>query len=261
MLNFLYRLVSQMGAFIVDTIWQLGFAVHFLAQILWHSKKTFFRPILISQNIYFSGVLSLLITLISSLFVGMVLGLQSYHVLLRFGSPNALGAMVAVALLRELGPVLSALLFAGRAGSAITAGIGLMKATEQLDAMRAMAVDPIDHVIAPKFWGIVIAVPILASMFNVVGILGSYIVGVLMVGLDHGIFWSQIAMQVDWHVDIVNGLIKSITFGINMAWIAIFKGYTAVPTAEGVAQATTQTVVLSALSVLALDFILTAFMF
>lgn len=261
MLNHLYQLISQIGHVTVRVVWQLGFAIRFLGNIIWYSKKTWTKPILLSQNIYFFGVLSLLIIIVSGFFVGMVLGLQSYTFLTRFGSPNTLGAMVAIALLRELGPVLSALLFAGRAGSAMTASIGLMKVTEQLDAMRAMAVNPIAQVIAPQFWAGIISMPILAALFNVAGIWGSYFVGVIMIGLDRGTFWSQMLVNVDWYNDVLNGLIKSVVFGISITAIAVLKGYNSKPTAEGVAQATTQTVVMSALTILALDFILTTFMF
>jgi len=213
------------------------------------------------REIYFAGVLSLIIIIVSGLFVGMVLGLQGYNTLSRFGSTNALGAMVALALLRELGPVLAALLFASRAGSAITAEIGLMNATEQLDAMRVMAVNPVARVVAPRFWAGVISMPVLAALFNVMGIFGGYFVGVILIGLDSGTFWSQMQSSVDLHSDVINGLIKSLVFGAAVTWIAVFEGYYAVPTAAGVSAATTRTVVTSALTILALDFILTAFMF
>jgi phospholipid/cholesterol/gamma-HCH transport system permease protein len=261
MLNQFYQSISQIGYATIHFVWQLGFAMRFLGNIIWYSRKTWTKPILLNKNIYFFGVLSLLIITVSGFFLGMVLGLQSYTFLARFGSPNTLGAMVAIALLRELGPVLSALLFAGRAGSAMTASIGLMKATEQLDAMSAMAVNPIAQVIAPRFWAGIISMPILAALFSVAGIWGSYLVGVVMIGLDQGMFWSQILVNVDWYDDVLNGLIKSAVFGICITAIAVLKGYNAKPTAEGVAHATTQTVVMSALSILALDFILTAFMF
>jgi len=206
-------------------------------------------------------VLSLIIILVSGLFVGMVLGLQGYDTLERYGSSSALGVLVALSLVRELGPVVAGLLFASRAGSAITAEIGLMKATEQLAAMEMMAVDPIGRVIAPRFWAGVISMPLLAAMFSAMGVFGGYLVGVRLIGVDEGSFWSQMQAAVDFREDILNGVIKSLVFGIAVSWIAVFEGYDAPPTAEGVSGATTRTVVTSSLSILALDFMLTAFMF
>jgi phospholipid/cholesterol/gamma-HCH transport system permease protein len=191
----------------------------------------------------------------------MVLGLQGYDTLVRYGSSEALGVLVALSLVRELGPVVAALLFASRAGSAITAEIGLMKATEQLDAMEMMAVDPIARVVAPRFWGGVVSMPLLAALFSAMGIFGGYLVGVVLIGVDVGQFWSQMQSAVDLREDVVNGVIKSVVFGVAITWIAVFEGYDAPPTAEGVSRATTRTVVSSSLAVLALDFMLTAFMF
>ena len=213
------------------------------------------------REIYFAGVLSLIIISVSGLFVGMVLGLQGYDILVRYGSADAVGSLVALSLLRELGPVVAALLFASRAGSAITAEIGLMKATEQLAAMEMMAVDPIARVVAPRFWGGVISMPILAAIFSTVGIFGGYLITVVLIGVDEGAFWSQMQASVDFRSDVGNGVIKSFVFGIAVTWIAVFEGYDAPPTAEGVSGATTRTVVLSALAILALDFVLTALMF
>jgi phospholipid/cholesterol/gamma-HCH transport system permease protein len=213
------------------------------------------------REIYFSGVLSLIIILVSGLFVGMVLGLQGYETLETYGSEEALGVLVALSLVRELGPVVAALLFASRAGSAITAEIGLMKATEQLSAMEMMAVDPVARVVAPRFWGGVISMPMLAALFSAMGIFGGYLVGVVLLGVDEGSFWSQMQAEVDFEEDILNGVIKSVVFGIAVTAIALFEGYDAPPTAEGVSRATTRTVVTSSLVILALDFILTAFMF
>jgi len=213
------------------------------------------------REMYFTGVLSLIIILVSGLFVGMVLGLQGYETLQRYGSESALGTLVALSLVRELGPVLAGLLFASRAGSAITAEIGLMKATEQLSAMEMMAVDPIARVVAPRFWAGVISMPLLAALFSAMGVLGGYLVGVKLIGVDEGSFWSQMQGAVDFEQDILNGVIKSVVFGIAVTTIALFEGYDAPPTAEGVSGATTRTVVTSSLVVLALDFILTAFMF
>jgi phospholipid/cholesterol/gamma-HCH transport system permease protein len=213
------------------------------------------------REVYFSGVLSLVIILVSGLFVGMVLGLQGYQTLRTYGSESALGVLVALSLLRELGPVITALLFASRAGSAVTAEIGLMKATEQLRAMEMMAVDPIARVVSPRFWAGVISTPLLTAMFTAMGIYGGYLVGVVLLGVDEGSFWSQMQNSVDFREDIVNGLLKSLAFGFAISWIAVFEGYDAPPTAEGVSGATTRTVVTSALTILFLDYILTSLMF
>ncbi|MBM2812929.1 MAG: hypothetical protein HW416_3688, partial [Chloroflexi bacterium] len=242
-------------------IWRLGFATRFFILILKHSGTSFRRLHLTVREMYFTGVQSLIIIVVSGLFVGMVLGLQGYDTLVRYGSSEALGVLVALSLVRELGPVVAGLLFASRAGSAITAEIGLMKATEQLAAMEMMAVDPIARVVAPRFWAGVISMPLLAALFSAMGIFGGYLVGVRMIGVDEGSFWSQMQSAVDFDEDILNGVIKSFVFGIAITWIAVFEGYDAPPTAEGVSGATTRTVVTSSLSVLALDFVLTALMF
>jgi phospholipid/cholesterol/gamma-HCH transport system permease protein len=219
------------------------------------------RGRLLVQQMFAVGVLSLLIILVSGLFVGMVLGLQGYNTLVDFGSEESLGVMVALSLVRELGPVVTALLFAGRAGSALTAEIGLMKATEQLSGMEMMAVDPIKRVIVPRFVAGALSMPLLAAIFSAIGVMGGYFVGVGLLGVDDGAFWSQIQDRVDFHDDIVNGVIKSIVFGIVVTWIAVFEGYDTVPTSEGVSRATTRTVVHASLAVLGLDFVLTALMF
>ena len=216
---------------------------------------------LIIREIYFTGVLSLIIIVVSGLFVGMVLGLQGYETLQKYGSESAVGTLVALSLVRELGPVVAALLFASRAGSAITAEIGLMKATEQLAAMEMMAVDPIARVVAPRFWAGVISMPFLAAMFSSVGVFGGYLVTVVLIGVDEGSFWSQMQSAVDFRYDIVNGIIKTCVFGVAVTAIAVFEGYDAPPTAEGGSGATTRTVVTSSLAILGLDFVLTAFMF
>lgn len=249
------------GHAVVNGVWRLGFASRFFLMTLVSSGASFRRIHLTIREIYFSGVLSLIIILVSGLFVGMVLGLQGYETLQKYGSESALGSLVALSLVRELGPVLAALLFASRAGSAITAEIGLMKATEQISAMEMMAVDPISRVVAPRFWGGVISMPLLAAMFSAIGVFGGYLVGVVLIGVDEGSFWSQMQAAVDFRQDIVNGVIKSVVFGVAVTAIALFEGYDAPPTAEGVSHATTRTVVTSALAVLGLDFILTAFMF
>jgi len=254
-------LLRKLGHAVVDRIWRLGFATHFLFAILTHSGTAFRRLPLTLREIYFSGVLSLLIILVSGLFVGMVLGLQGYEILQRFGSTEALGTMVALSLTRELGPVLAGLLFASRAGTSVTAEIGLMKATEQLKAMDMMAVNPIARVVAPRFWGGVITMPLLAAMFSAMGVLGGWLVGVVFIGVDDGAFWSQMQSGVDFRFDIWNGVVKSFIFGIAVSLIAVFEGYDSAPTAEGVSRAITRTVVTSALTILALDFVLTSFMF
>ena len=253
--------VRTIGHHTVDGLWRLGYASRFFAMILLQSGTGFRRLRLIIRELYFTGVLSLIIVLVSGLFVGMVLGLQGYQTLQTYGSESALGVLVALSLVRELGPVISALLFASRAGSAMTAEIGLMKATEQLSAMEMMAVDPIARVVAPRFWAGVISMPLLGAMFSAMGIFGGYLVGVVLIGVDEGSFWSQMQSAVDFREDIVNGVIKSFVFGVAVTWIALFEGYDAPPTAEGVSGATTRTVVTSSLAILGLDFVLTAFMF
>ena len=251
----------NVGRHAIDSVLRLGYAARFFALTLANSGTSFRRARLIVRELYFTGVLSMIIILVSGLFVGMVLGFQGYQTLKTYGSESALGVLVALSLVRELGPVVSALLFASRAGSAMTAEIGLMKATEQLSAMEMMAVDPIARVVAPRFWAGVISMPLLAAMFSAMGVYGGYLIGVVVIGVDEGSFWSQMQSAVDFREDIVNGVIKSIVFGIAVTWIALFEGYDAPPTAEGVSGATTRTVVTSSLAILGLDFILTAFMF
>ncbi len=253
--------VRRLGAATVERIWRLGFATRFLLAILRHSGSSFRRLPLTLREIYFSGVLSLLIILVSGLFVGLVLGLQGYETLQRYGSTEALGVLVALSLVRELGPVVAGLLFASRAGSSITAEIGLMKATEQLKAMDIMAVNPIARVVAPRFWGGVVSMPLLAAMFSAMGVFGGWLIGVVLIGVDDGAFWSQMQASVDFRYDVLNGIIKSVVFGFAVSLIAVFEGYDSVPTAEGVSRAITRTVVTSAMTILALDFILTSFMF
>ena len=253
-----FRLI---GNRVINAMWRIGFAARFFVAVLIYSGTSFRRFSLTIREIYFTGVLSLIIILISGLFVGMVLGLQGYDTLQRYGASEALGVLVSLSLVRELGPVISALLFASRAGSAMTAEIGLMKTTEQLSAMEMMAVNPIARVVAPRFWAGVFSMPLLAAMFSAMGVLGGYLVGVKLIGVDEGAFWSQMQSSVDVRLDIVNGVIKSFVFGVAVTLISVFEGYDAEPTAEGVSGATTRTVVTSSLAILALDFILTAFMF
>ena len=253
--------VRRVGAATIDGMLRLGYATRFLARTLLSSGTSFRRPRLVVRELYFTGVLSLIIIIVSGLFVGMVLGFQGYHTLQTYGSESALGVLVALSLVRELGPVISALLFASRAGSAMTAEIGLMKATEQLSAMEMMAVDPIQRVLAPRFWGGVIAMPLLASVFSAVGVIGGWVVGVVLIGIDDGSFWSQMQGGVEVWSDVGNGLIKSIVFGLTVTFVALLQGYECQPTPEGVSRATTRTVVMASLAVLGLDFILTAMMF
>ncbi|MCA1924738.1 MAG: lipid asymmetry maintenance ABC transporter permease subunit MlaE [Thiobacillus sp.] len=257
----LKRALENLGNRTIQGVWRMGFATRFLLAVLMHSGTAFRRFGLTIREMYFTGVLSLIIILVSGLFVGMVLGLQGYETLQTYGSEEALGILVALSLVRELGPVVAALLFASRAGSAITAEIGLMKATEQLSAMEMMAVDPIARVVAPRFWAGVISMPLLAALFSAMGVLGGYLVGVQLIGVDEGSFWAQMQSAVDFEQDVLNGVIKSVVFGVAITAIALFEGYDAPPTAEGVSGATTRTVVTSSLAVLALDFVLTAFMF
>ncbi len=253
--------IRGIGRRTVDRVSRMGVAARFFLLVLLHSGPSFRRFHLIIREIFTAGVLSLIIILVSGLFVGMVLGLQGYETLQTYGAEESLGVLVSLSLVRELGPVVAALLFASRAGSAITAEIGLMKATEQIAAMEMMAVDPIARVVAPRFWGAVISMPLLAALFSAMGVLGGYLVGVVLIGVDAGAFWSQMQAAVDFKEDILNGVIKSVVFGIAVTIIALFEGYDAPPTAEGVSRATTRTVVTSSLAILGLDFVLTAFMF
>jgi phospholipid/cholesterol/gamma-HCH transport system permease protein len=249
-----------------------GFAVRRQLDDLGHGARLFYRLLttlggslkrfgLIRDQIHFLGNYSLLIIGVSGLFVGFVFGLQGYYTLQRFGSSESLGLMVTLTLLRELGPVVTALLFAGRAGTSLTAEIGLMKAGEQISVMEMMAVDPVQRILAPRFWAGVITMPLLAAVFSAMGIIGGWVVGVLMIGVDAGSFWSQIQEGVDVWQDLGNGVLKSIIFGFTVTFVALLQGYEAQPTPEGVASATTRTVVVASLSILGLDFILTAMMF
>jgi len=250
----------------------VGFAVRSQLTDLGHGARLFLRLLitlgsslkrfgLIRDQIHFLGNYSLAIIAVSGLFVGFVFGLQGYYTLQRYGSSSALGLLVTLTLVRELGPVVTALLFAGRAGTSLTAEIGLMKAGEQISVMEMMAVDPVLRVLAPRFWAGVITMPLLAAVFSAMGIIGGWAVGVVMIGVDGGSFWSQIQEGVDVWQDLGNGVIKSIVFGFTVTFVALLQGFDAQPTPEGVASATTRTVVVSSLAVLGLDFILTAMMF
>ncbi|QFY43309.1 lipid asymmetry maintenance ABC transporter permease subunit MlaE [Candidatus Methylospira mobilis] len=254
-------LLRTLGRNTLLRVAKLGRASLFMLHVLSGLPLILRRPGLLVTQMYSVGVLSLMIILVSGLFVGMVLGLQGYYVLSDFAAEQALGVMVATSLVRELGPVVTALLFSGRAGSSLTAEIGLMKATEQLSGMEMMAVDPIKRIIAPRFFAGLISMPLLASLFSMVGVVGGYFVGVGLLGVDEGAFWSQMRAQIDFYDDILNGVIKSMVFGAVVTWIAVFEGDDAVPTSEGVSRATTRSVVSSAFAVLSCDFVLTALMF
>ena len=253
--------LQNLGNATLSSFAKLGRSTLFLLQTLIACLSVFTRPRLLSNQLYSVGVLSFLIITISGLFVGMVLGLQGFYILSDFGAEEALGVMVSASLVRELGPVVAALLFAGRAGSALTAEIGLMKATEQLSGMEMMAIDPIKRIIAPRFLAGFISLPLLTALFSSIGVLGGHIIGVGVLGVDEGSYWSQMQANLDFQDDIINGVIKSIVFGFVISWIALFEGHDAIPTSEGVSRATTRTVVNSAFAVLGLDFILTALMF
>jgi len=252
---------SNVGYAVRGKIADIGYATRLFLHLLRSLFPTFQRGRLLGEQIHFLGNHSLAIITVSGLFVGFVLSLQGYYILQRYGSSEALGMMVALSLVRELGPVVAALLFAGRAGTSLTAGIGLMKAGEQLAAMEMMAVDPLQRVLAPRFWAGVITMPLLAAVFSAVGIFGGWLVGVVMIGVDSGAFWSQMQGGVDVWYDVGNGLIKSIVFGLTVTFIALLQGYECLPTPEGVSRATTRTVVMASLAVLGLDFVLTAMMF
>ncbi len=252
--------IQRLGRRAIDGTNRLGRATLFLVRLVPGLGAILLRARLIVQQLYMTGVLTLVIILVSGAFVGMILALEGYNTLVKYDAQSSLGLLVALSLTRELGPVLTALLFAGRAGSALTAEIGLMKATEQLAGMEMMAVDPLVRVVAPRFWAGWIAVPLLAMIFTAVGILGAYVVAVGALGLDGGVFWSQMQSGVSVTNDVIGGLIKSVVFGFVISWIAVFEGYDAKPTSEGVSRATTRTVVSSSLAILGLDFIMTAFM-
>ena len=252
---------SDVGFAVRQQLADIGLGARLFFRLLRLAGATFLRPGLVRDQIHFLGNYSLAIIAVSGLFVGFVLGLQGYYILQTYGSSEALGLMVALSLVRELGPVVAALLFAGRAGTSLTAGIGLMKAGEQLAAMEMMGVDPIQRVLAPRFWGGVIAMPLLAAVFSAVGVLGGWVVGVAMIGVDGGAFWSQMQNGVDVWADVGNGMLKSLVFGFTVTFVALLQGHECDPTPEGVSLATTRTVVMASLAVLGLDFVLTAMMF
>lgn len=253
--------VAELGRGGLDKLEALGRSGIFLAHALlgWPNPRVGF-PLLIKQ-LHFVGVLSLIIIVVSGLFIGMVLSLQGYTILVDYGSEQAVGQMVALSLVRELAPVVAGLLFAGRAGSALTAEIGLMKATEQLSSMEMIGVDPLRRIVAPRFWAGFISLPLLAMIFSVVGIWGGVLVAVDWLGIYEGSFWANMQAAVNFREDVVNGVIKAIVFGFIVTWIAVFQGYDCIPTSEGISKATTKTVVYSSLAILGMDFLLTALMF
>ena len=253
--------LARLGRSVREWLQGLGFGARLLVRLVSLMVPTLRRFALVRDQIHFLGNHSLAIIAVSGLFVGFVLGLQGYYTLQRYGSSEALGLLVALSLVRELGPVVSALLFAGRAGTSLTAEIGLMKAGEQITAMELMAIDPIQRILAPRFWAGVITLPLLAAIFSAVGILGGWLVGVVMIGVDAGSFWSQMQSGVQVWADVGNGLVKSVVFGFTVTFVALLQGYVAQPTPEGVSRATTRTVVMASLAVLGLDFLLTAWMF
>lgn len=252
---------ANLGYAVRRKLADLGYAARLFVRLVRLLGPTLRRFSLVRDQVHFLGNRSLAIIVVSGLFVGFVLGLQGYYTLQRYGSAEALGLLVALSLVRELGPVVAALLYAGRAGTSLTAEIGLMKAGEQLSAMEMMAVDPVRRILAPRFWGGVIAMPLLAAVFSAVGILGGWFVGVIMIGVDGGAFWSQMQGGVDVWKDVGNGVIKSLVFGFTVTFVALLQGYEAQATPEGVSDATTRTVVMASLLVLGLDFMLTALMF
>ena len=261
MLGNLIDKIQHLGVVTLGSFQRLGRASVFLLEVIASCTDLLVKPTLLVKQMFSVGVQTLIIIVVAGLFVGMVMALQSYYALVDFGAEDSVGVMVALSLLRELGPVVTALLFAGRAGSALTAEIGLMKATEQLSGMEMMAVNPMRRIVAPRFMAGVVSMPLLATIFSAVGIFGAYVVAVQLLGLDSGSFWSQPQNKVDLYQDIYNGLIKSLVFGLIASWIAVFEGYDCIPTSEGLGQATTRTVVYSSLAILFMDFILTALMF
>lgn len=261
MIKSLISLITALGTYILDSINSVGTFTKLFFSILGKSSIAFKRPQLVIHQVNFIGNHSLLIIGVSGLFVGLVLGFQGYSTLSMYGSEEALGLLVALSLLRELGPVVTALLFAGRAGTSITAEIGLMKSGEQIAAMDVMGINPLRRLVVPRFWGGVIAMPVLAAIFSAVGVMGGWLVGVVLIDVDSGTFWSQMQNGVDIFTDVGNSIIKSVVFGAAVMMVALYEGWYSTPTPEGVSRATTRTVVRASLLVLALDFLMTAVMF
>jgi phospholipid/cholesterol/gamma-HCH transport system permease protein len=251
------KVLHELIESLLAALTEIGAMVCFLGRMLAGTPRALLRFGLVTEQIYNAGALSLVIIMLSGLFVGMVLGLQGFQLLQRFGSEEALGTAATIGLVKELGPVVTALLFAGRAGTALASELGLMRATDQLSAMEMMAVDPIQRVVVPRFLGGVIAMPLLAGIFSMIGIYGAQLVGVQFMRVDAGSFWSQMRSGVEL-VDVQEGIVKSLVFGVACSLIAVYEGYFAVPTAEGVGRATTRTVVTSAVVTLFLDYLITA---
>ena len=253
--------IQQLGAGFLTSLENVGRSSRFFMLVVFRRPSKMgvgFRGLV--TQLYSVGVLSLPIIIVSGVFIGMVVGLQGQHTLEKFAASSALGQLVALSIMRELGPVITAILFAGRACSALTAEIGLMKATEQLSSMEMIGVDPLGRIVAPRLWAGIISVPLLTMIFDIVAIWGGYLVGVKLLGVDNGLFWSNMQSGVSFYHDVLNGIYKAVAFGILATWIALYQGYNCVPTAEGIGRATTRTVVYASLAILGLDFILTAMM-
>ncbi|MBA3581644.1 MAG: lipid asymmetry maintenance ABC transporter permease subunit MlaE [Gammaproteobacteria bacterium] len=252
--------IAQIGRYGLDVLQHLGRSLLFLLRVLEGAPSVMLRWDLLIRQLYSVGVLTIVIIFVAGGFVGMVLALQGYNTLVRFGAEESLGIIVGLSLVRELGPVVTALLFAGRAGSALTAEIGLMKTTEQLSALEMMAIDPYKRIFAPRFLAGFISMPLLAAIFSAVGVMGGYMIGVGLLGVDDGAYWSQMQNSVDFREDVMSGFIKTVVFGWVATWIALYEGFNAVPTAEGVSRATTRGVVQASLAILGMNFVLTALM-
>lgn len=254
------KTVQSLGAWVLVFLERLGQASIILFGAIFSKPKWRRGVPLFVEQLYVEGVLSLPIIIVAGMFIGMVLALQGYNILDKFAASDELGPLVALSVARELGPVVTGLLFAGRAGSALTAEIGLMKATDQLSSLELMAVDPVTRIVSPRLWAGFVSMPLLTIIFSMLAIYGSYLVGVQWIGLDAGSFWSNMQSSVDFRVDILNGVVKSVVFGFFATWIAVYQGYACVPTSEGISRATTRTVVFGSLMILGFDFVLTAMM-
>ncbi len=254
------KMISNLGGAAVSKVADIGFSGLFLLRTLLRLPRPLKTLPLLLEQLFVVGVLSVIIIAVSGLFIGMVVALQGHNTLAKFGAETELGQLLALSITRELSPVISALLFAGRAGSALTAEIGLMKATEQLSSMEMMGVDPLWRVISPRFWAGIISLPLLTVIFSAVAVWGGYLVGVVWLGIDSGTFWSNMSSAVDFRIDVVSGVIKSVVFALAITWVAVFEGFSLVPTSDGISRATTKTVVYSSLLILGLDFVLTAVM-
>lgn len=253
--------LTRIGSSPFQAVTTLGAVTLFLLRVLAALPRVFARPRLLVEQIFVVGAVSMSLILVGGLFVGMVMGLQFYTALARFGATSALGGLVALALLRELSPVVTALLYAGRAGTSLASELGLMRATEQFKAMEVMAVDPVRRVVAPRFLAGVLSVPLLTAIFSMVGILGGYLIGVRLMGLDPGVFWTNLRASVRFTHDFVDGELKALVFGVLCTLVALYEGYHADPTAEGLGRATTRSVVIASLAVLASDYLMTAFLY